>query len=149
MKDIKKCYAINEGYVLVSGEREDYGKRVYIRHNDGTTLMYAHLGSISVKQDDKISKGDEIGVIGDSGFSNGVHLHVSFHGVGCRRLNAKTTIDPMDYFKKHGYPCLGKITNKFGSDICNPKLDYHEGVDFSAKTLRGNKNDRKDTRKER
>lgn len=145
--DIKNCYAINDGFILVAGERADYGKRVYVRHNDGTTIMYAHLDSMSVKQGDKVKKGDEIGVIGDSGYSNGVHLHVSFFPTGCIDLNARHTVDPMDYFKEHDYPCLGKITNKFGSDICNPKLPYHEGVDFSAKTPR-NKSKKKKVKDE-
>lgn len=139
MKDIKKCYAINDGYVLVAGIKGSYGLRVYIRHNDKTTLMYAHLESTELKTGDKVTKGDKIGVIGDSGYSNGIHLHTSFFGVGCVDLNARFTIDPMFYFKEHGYPCLGKITNEFGSDICNPSLPKHEGVDFSAKTPRKKK----------
>lgn len=139
MKDIKKCYAVNDGYALVVGTKGSYGLRVYVRHNDKTTLLYAHLASTELKQGDKVSKGDEIGVIGDSGYSKGVHLHTSFFNIGCLVLNARNAVDPMAYFKEHGYPCIGKITNKYGSDICNPNLPKHEGVDFSAKTPRKKK----------
>lgn len=136
---LNKCKVINDGFVLAIGTNGDYGNRVYIRHTDGTTLMYAHLESTELELNQEVKKGDVVGIIGDSGYSKGVHLHVSFFEKGTRRLYASNTSDPMPYFKKHGYPCEGKITNKYGSDICNPKLDKHEGVDFSAKTKRTTK----------
>ncbi len=136
----KKVYAIRDCFVLVAkSDNSDYGNRVYLRDKDNNTVMYAHLESFKVKTGDKLNQGDEVGVIGGTGYGTGDHLHLSFFKSGCVRLNSKYTSDPMPYIKKYGYPCKTKITNPYKSDICHPKQPFHEGIDFSAKTLRSKK----------
>lgn len=55
-----------------------FGCQVAIRHFTGNTVMiYAHLkqGSITVKQGDRVSRGDIIGKAGSTGTDN-IHLHI-------------------------------------------------------------------------
>ena len=55
-----------------------YGNYIMIKHKIGNEWYmsgYAHLSEIKVKYNQKVSKGELIGVIGDSGSSFGIHLH--------------------------------------------------------------------------
>jgi hypothetical protein len=52
-----------------------YGRKVVIRHGTVYTTLYAHLSSASVREGDRVRKGDVIGKAGDSGVATGVHLH--------------------------------------------------------------------------
>jgi murein DD-endopeptidase MepM/ murein hydrolase activator NlpD len=52
-----------------------YGNLVMIMRPDGTQTRYAHLDRIKVKKGDRVSAGDLIGTIGNTGDSSGSHLH--------------------------------------------------------------------------
>lgn len=52
-----------------------YGNLIMIMRPDGTQTRYAHLDKIKVKKGDRISAGDLIGTIGNTGDSSGSHLH--------------------------------------------------------------------------
>ena len=55
-------------------ENGSYGNHIYIKKNDITTL-YAHCKNIYVKEGDTISKGQQIGEVGQTGNATGPHLH--------------------------------------------------------------------------
>lgn len=59
-----------------------YGNQVRIRTNwetaDGFEITYAHLAVVLVKLGDCVSKGELIGVSGNTGNSTGPHLHVHY-----------------------------------------------------------------------
>ncbi len=60
-----------------------YGNGVVIQHDDGSGFsMYAHMSSISVSQDQKVSQGQVIGKVGSSGNSSGTHLHFELSSGG-------------------------------------------------------------------
>ena len=54
-----------------------YGNYVKIKHNNGYYTLYAHMkyNSIIVKVGQKVSKGQIIGYMGNTGHSFGAHLH--------------------------------------------------------------------------
>ncbi len=59
-----------------------YGNYVMVTHytNDGVYFsLYGHLSSISVSQGQTVSKGTQLGLLGDSGNSNGSHLHFELY----------------------------------------------------------------------
>ena len=71
----KPAYAASNGVVVRADVYGGYGNCVIIDHGNGLKTLYAHLDSISVKVGDKLSAGDEVGKIGNTGASQGAHLH--------------------------------------------------------------------------
>lgn len=79
--------------VVVAAERESgYGNTVRIRHELGFETVYAHQSKIRVRVGQQVSRGEQIGDMGSTGRSTGVHLHYEVH------VNGKA-IDPMTFLE--------------------------------------------------
>lgn len=52
-----------------------YGKYVVIDHGGGWSTLYAHLNRYSVGVGDRVAQGQGIGTVGNTGNSQGAHLH--------------------------------------------------------------------------
>ena len=68
---IRKDYQTND----TSGN--SYGNYVKIRHNEYISTLYAHMkyGSVTLNVGDTVKKGDQIGLMGNTGYALGNHLH--------------------------------------------------------------------------
>jgi len=74
-------YAAAAGFVYgVQMNERWYGNNIAIQHDNGTITVYAHLSQILVKEGGKVKQGDLIGSMGDTGNTNGCHLHFEVHG---------------------------------------------------------------------
>lgn len=67
-----------------------YGQKIDIDHGNGYHTWYAHLSKIEVQPGQYVHKGQEIGLVGSTGFSTGPHLHYQV------MLNG-TPVDPTPY----------------------------------------------------
>jgi murein DD-endopeptidase MepM/ murein hydrolase activator NlpD len=67
--------ATANGVVVSVGYQGGLGKTVVVDHGKGITTRYAHLSSYSVKEDQKIQRGEIVGKVGSTGRSTGPHLH--------------------------------------------------------------------------
>lgn len=85
-------YASADGVVAYAGWQSGYGRLIRIRHDFGVETRYGHLSAIKVNVGDRVSRGDRIGDMGNSGRSTGPHLHYEV------RVGDKP-IDPMIYIK--------------------------------------------------
>jgi len=53
-----------------------FGRYIVIRHEEiNMTTLYAHLSSVNVTAGQTVNQGEQIGVMGTTGSSTGVHLH--------------------------------------------------------------------------
>lgn len=71
-------YATADGTVVRSGWNNANGNYIVIQHNlSGKTIysFYAHLSSRAVSRGTTVSKGQKIGVVGNTGKTRGKHLH--------------------------------------------------------------------------
>jgi murein DD-endopeptidase MepM/ murein hydrolase activator NlpD len=88
-----KVLATADGRVTYTGWIGGYGIAVQIHHGLGISTLYGHCDSALVKKGQYVRKGQPIALSGNSGLSNGPHLHYEI-----RRWNV--AIDPTPYLKR-------------------------------------------------
>ena len=79
--------ASDGGYVVEAGRgwSSGYGNHVVVDHGNGFRTLYAHLNSIFVSPGESVSKGQQLGTVGNTGNSTGPHLHFEVLYQGVRR----------------------------------------------------------------
>lgn len=103
-------YAAAEGKVIGTGNlgKYAYGRWIAIDHDNGMITLYGHLSSVGVSKGQKVSKGEQIGKMGSTGYSTGNHLHFTvFSEKSYDVVSSKTvkglsipigaTVNPMNY----------------------------------------------------
>ncbi len=85
-----------------------YGKWVLVRHNIGLSTLYAHFSAISVSSGQAVSKGDILGLSGNTGYSTGPHLHFTVYAskavsIVSRQSKACGTMMTLPVSPQNGY----------------------------------------------
>jgi len=77
--------AADAGYVVLAGGgwNSGYGNYVIVDHGNGFSTLYAHLNSVFVTPGETVSRGQQVGTMGNTGNSTGPHLHfeIRYDGV--------------------------------------------------------------------
>lgn len=76
---------------------DGYGNYVIVDHANGTYTIYAHAKDVTVKNGDKVKKGDLLGHIGKTGNATAEHLHFEF--VITKSDGTLERVNPLDYVK--------------------------------------------------
>jgi murein DD-endopeptidase MepM/ murein hydrolase activator NlpD len=87
-------YAAEAGTVIraqVSGYNGGYGENIIIDHGNGMQTLYGHLSKLFVGVGETVTRGQTIGMMGNTGRSTGSHLHFEVRVNGAR-LNSLTYI---------------------------------------------------------
>jgi murein DD-endopeptidase MepM/ murein hydrolase activator NlpD len=86
--------AADDGRVIMTVVSEAYGNFTVIDHGviDGkrVTTAYAHQAQFLVREGQQVRRGEQIGIIGSTGYSTGPHLHFEVRENG-------TVVDPMTW----------------------------------------------------
>lgn len=87
-----EVYAMNSGVVKIARRFMAYGNTVVIDHGFGLQTLYMHMSALNVKEGQTVSKGELLGLSGQSGYAEGPHLHISvrIHNI---------SIDPEKFLK--------------------------------------------------
>ncbi|HEY0907756.1 MAG TPA: peptidoglycan DD-metalloendopeptidase family protein [Candidatus Paceibacterota bacterium] len=76
-------HASADGVVIIarsSGYNGGYGSYVVISHPNGTQTLYGHMSKVNVTQGESVTKGETIGLVGNTGKSTGPHIHFEIRG---------------------------------------------------------------------
>ncbi len=74
--------AAGSGIVVWAGPRGGYGNAVIIDHRNGLATLYAHQSRVSATVGQKVSAGQVVGFVGQTGMSTGPHLHFEVRELG-------------------------------------------------------------------
>ena len=116
----KPIYSLADGFISkVSVGTHGFGKAIYVRHPDGNTSVYAHLDDFAPQIEAAVKrfqyahkvyaadisfsstvmpvhKGQFIGFSGNTGSSQGPHLHLELH-----RTKTDNLLDPLPYIREY------------------------------------------------
>lgn len=85
--------AADSGTVVYAGCLNwGYGCHIIIDHGNGYQTLYGHLSSFSVEAGNSVSQGSQIGVMGSTGRSTGMHLHFEIRSGG-------VLLNPLSFLK--------------------------------------------------
>ncbi|MGP4038321.1 M23 family metallopeptidase [Gracilibacillus sp. D59] len=112
-------YAIAEGTVTKSYTSDSYGEVIFIKHivhGDTYESVCAHMkrGSRTVFPGDRVRKGQQIGIMGNTGHSTGKHLHFELHK-GRWNYAKSNAVDPLNYLEKNLYEASLTVDGKWGN----------------------------------
>lgn len=95
-------YALRDGVVRLTRYHRILGYYVTIQHTEECrTSQYQHLAKYTVKEGQRVKAGDQIGIMGTTGSSTGIHLHLTIGKTFPIKRGANgNTIDPEQYFKQ-------------------------------------------------
>jgi len=74
--------AAGSGIVVWAGPRGGYGDAVIIDHRNGLATLYAHQSRVTARVGQKVSTGQVVGFVGQTGMSTGPHLHFEVRELG-------------------------------------------------------------------
>lgn len=79
-----------DGVVIYAETKPGYGQTIILDHGYGLETWYGHAKKLLVKKGQKVHRGDQIALLGNSGRSTGPHLHYEVRIYG-------TPVDPLLY----------------------------------------------------
>jgi murein DD-endopeptidase MepM/ murein hydrolase activator NlpD len=111
-----KVYASADGIVKQAGRDGTYGNLIIIDNGYGYETYFAHLSAIlkGIKPGAKVTRGQEIGLVGQTGMATGPHVHYEVHKNG-------KPVNPLDYFYANTSP--------------SQYLKYKEQAEASTKSM--------------
>lgn len=83
------------GIVTDAGWESGYGNTVTIEHGFGIETKFAHASKLLVHTGQRVSRGQRIALVGNSGLATGPHLHYEVHVKG-------RPVDPLKYVLPDG-----------------------------------------------
>ena len=95
-------YALASGKIELAASSGGWGNRVVLRLPDGHAVAYNHLDTMAVSTGDTVKGGQQIGTMGTTGYSTGVHLHFNVYKPNTA-LSAENTVDPMPWLTERGF----------------------------------------------
>lgn len=84
--------AAMSGSVVKAGYNGNYGRYLILRHAEGFQTLYAHLDKALVTVGDRIRQGQQVGEMGNTGYSSEDHLHFSIFLDGAH-------VDPTEHLR--------------------------------------------------
>lgn len=83
------AYAVTDGVVTRTSSSYNGGLGLYLRGNDGNEYYYAHMSSFTSRAGQRVSAGEQVARVGDTGNARGgaPHIHFEIHPGGGYPVN--------------------------------------------------------------
>lgn len=109
--------ATGDGVVEFAGKQGGYGNIVIVRHQGAYSTAYGHLRGFAagVKKGSRVSQGETIGFVGQTGWATGPHLHYEF------RI-ANQPVNPLSVALPTAFPLDAAHMSRFKS-VASNQLD--------------------------
>ncbi|MGE0633986.1 MAG: M23 family metallopeptidase [Pseudobdellovibrionaceae bacterium] len=102
--------AAQNGVVIYTGRAfKGFGRMVLVESGFGWATLYAHLNKILVKEGQRVTQGEVIGSMGNTGRSRGVHLHFEVR-------KDRVPVDPLQYLPS-GKEIVEKVASKYRESV--------------------------------
>lgn len=111
--------AVGDGVVEFAGRQGGYGNIVIIRHDSRNSTAYAHLKEFGrgIRNGARVAQGDTVGLVGQTGWATGPHLHYEFRIAGAAHnplavpLPAGTPVaqHDIDAFRARAQPLVAQL----------------------------------------
>ena len=75
-------HTVGPGRVAAIDTNTYRGRYIRVRHDDGSMTLYQHLDRVDVGFGQRVTTGQRIGLMGDTGVGAGVHLHFECYEAG-------------------------------------------------------------------
>ena len=85
------------GVVMRVARENGYGNVLEIDHGNGIVTKYAHCSRIMVRTGQRVTRGQTVAAVGNTGLSTGPHLHYEIHKDG-------RVVDPLTYVMPGAIP---------------------------------------------
>ena len=119
--------AIGDGIVEFAGRQSGYGNLVIVRHDSRISTWYAHLSAFGrgIRGGARAAQGDTVGLVGQTGWATGPHLHYEFRVAGTARnplsvpLPAGTPVarHDLDAFLANARPLIAQLNLLANSQV--------------------------------
>ena len=76
-------------------KRGAYGKFVAIRHPNNLVTLYGHMSKLNVTTGQRVTRGETIGYMGNTGYAFGVHLHFTVYDGTTFAMGGSRVCGPM------------------------------------------------------
>ncbi len=107
--------ATGAGRVVKAERGSGYGYHVIIDHGYGYQTLYGHMSRIDVKVGDKVVRGQQIGLVGNTGTSTAPHCHYEVHYRGDK-------VNPIHY-------CMDGLTPEEYQDLVKAAEAANQSLD--------------------
>ncbi|MEV4411645.1 M23 family metallopeptidase [Catellatospora sp. NPDC049609] len=87
--------SVHGGTVIQAGWNGAFGNSITVDHGEGVKTVYAHSSAVLVKVGQKVAAGEPIGLLGNTGYAYGTHLHLEVYVDGVVQ-------NPMTWFQAKG-----------------------------------------------
>jgi murein DD-endopeptidase MepM/ murein hydrolase activator NlpD len=107
-------YTASDGVVIGAAPNGGYGNWIRIDHQGKLSTVYGHLSSFApgIQEGARVSQGELIGFVGNTGRSTGAHLHFEI-------LSNGKAVDPLAYAELKRPQLRGADLERFGKQVKN------------------------------
>lgn len=100
--------SVADGMVEFAGRQGGYGNVVIVRHQNQYSTLYAHLSGFGpqVRKGVRVSQGETVGFVGQTGWATGPHLHYEFRV-------ASQPVNPLTIALPHSEPLADSLLADF------------------------------------